>query len=327
VNGADDYAVYLSDFNAAQTESALAPRGFTVVESHRYPISHQTLGALEVLPAIHLGTRRAALFFTDAGGAVVYKTENLETNFWLPGQVRQTNWDVLSVSIEDLNRDGFQDIIFIYTCRNDADAKLFKIGDVLFQSKDGFYRDWRISDKINRFDMNKFAVTIAAFVRDGVSTEYLYTSKTLNELLSNGFQPIEHQSFQVHLEKFGMTSLVPGFYTLSAQNFLMLYIVDAEGKILWDLQPMRDYANFYKINGISFNDIDGDGLKDITLLADYVAYDAAEDLSSIRQDYSIYYQRAGYFIEDVDFKETFTCSDTDDLSGIIEKARTFWGWR
>lgn len=326
----DNYAIYLNNIDGILTESDITANGFTIVESHRYLLEHQTSGEIEFIPSIHIKERRVVLFFADPDGHIIYKTDNLESNFWIPGQVKQANWDILSVSFEDLNHDGWLDIIFIASCKNDTGdytTKPYKVGDVLFQNKDGFYRDWRISDKINRFDMNKFAETIAAFVRDGVSTEYLYTSKTLDELLDNDFEIIKHQSFKVNLEKFGMVDLISGFYTMSEQNFLMLYIVDLNGKILWDLQPMHDYVNFYRINGISFNDIDGDGLKDITLLADYVVYDTQKDIASITQDYNIYYQRAGYFFEDIDFKNTFKCSDDDDLSGIIKKARAFWGWR
>ncbi len=55
---------------------------------------------------------------------------------------------------------------------------------MLFQNEHGFYRDWRLSDKINRFGMNKSIRFIESFLVDGYSTEFLYTASTLDELKS-----------------------------------------------------------------------------------------------------------------------------------------------
>ena len=76
-------------------------------------------------------------------------------------------------------------------------GQYYKVGDVLFQSEDGFYRDYRISDKINRFGMNKSAKCIVSFVRDGESAEFLYTGTTKEELLENAFEVVcKYKSYQ-----------------------------------------------------------------------------------------------------------------------------------
>lgn len=57
-----------------------------------------------------------------------------------------------------MDEDGLTDIVLITTCKNENKAFSrddYKVGEVLFRKEQGFYRDWRISDKINRFSMNK----------------------------------------------------------------------------------------------------------------------------------------------------------------------------
>lgn len=44
----------------------------------------------------------------------------------------------------------------------------------------------------------------------------------------------------------------------------MVYLVNEEGYIVWSFQPMGDYMRISMgLRGISCQDIDGDGLKDI----------------------------------------------------------------
>jgi hypothetical protein len=119
--------------------------------------------------------------------------------------------------------------------------------------------------------------------------------------------------------------LVPGFFDMAGQNYLMVYIVDSNGRILWNFQPMFYYVNFYAISAISFADIDGDGNKDFLLLAYYVTYDE-DGKAFIRKDYNIYYQRAGYFLEDTKFKQSYICGEEDNVSLITNMARQYWGW-
>lgn len=292
-------------------------------------MDHATLGMLKVIPAINREYNRLALFFISEDGAVAAKTDDFLSNSWLNGQIRQTNRDLISLSCADLNGDGWDDIIIISACRNDfgiyAD-KTYPVADVLFQDQEGFYRDPRVSDKINRFDMNKTDQAVIAFVRDGVSMEFLFTAKSLFELVAKGFRPIKSQCFTEHFEKFGVVDVVSGFFNMAGQNYLMVYIVDTDGGILWNFQPMHYYVNFYAINAISFRDIDGDGNKDLLLIGYYVTYDE-DGLVIIKKDYDIYYQRAGYFLEDITFKQSYYCQEEDTISTITALARQYWGWR
>jgi len=256
------------------------------------------------------------------------KTDDFISNSWFKGQTRQINRNVLSISFGDLNGDNLDDIMVICACQNDSGlyvGKTYQVADVLFQNQAGFYRDPRVSDKLNRFDMNKTDQAVIAFVRDGISTEFLFTAPTLDTLLAKGFQPITLQRFTEHFEKFGVVEVVPGFFDMAGQNYLMLYLIDQKGSILWNFQPMHDYVNFYAIDAISFRDIDGDGNKDLTLIARYVTYNPS-GIAVIKKDYNIYYQRAGYFLEDTRFKQTYAGRETDNLDVIDNKARQYWGW-
>ena len=291
-------------------------------------MEHAVLGNLKALPAIHQEYNRLALFFVTEDGAVVAKTDDFISNTWLKGQIRQTNRDLISLSCFDLNGDGLDDIIIISACRNDfgiyAD-KIYPVADVLFQNQQGFYRDPRISDKLNRFDMNKTDQAVLAFVRDDISMEFLFTAKNLADLLAKGFRPISSQCFTEYFEKFGVVDIICGFFNMAGQNYLMVYIVDKDGKILWNFQPMHYYVNFYAISALSFRDIDGDGNKDLLLIGNYVTYDE-DRLVIIKKDYDIYYQRAGYFLEDMEFKQSYYCQEEDTISTITKMVRQYWGW-
>ena len=151
-----------------------------------------------LIPAFDRNYDRLILFFADPDGTVFCKTDQLEMNYRNTGQLKQPNKSISAISFQDLNGDLLTDIIILTSCVNDDGAyarKSYKIGDVLFQKGQtaGFYRDYRISDKINRFGMNKSADEITAFVRDGSSAEFMYTASTLDELTSHGMRIIEEQ--------------------------------------------------------------------------------------------------------------------------------------
>ena len=63
---------------------------------------------------------------------------------------------------------------------------------------------------MNRFGMNKSIRFITSFVRDGYSTEFLYTATAQDELLSHGMTVISEQSRSIRFEKFGRPFGCPG---------------------------------------------------------------------------------------------------------------------
>ena len=72
-------------------------------------------------------------------------------------------------------------------------------------------------------------------------------------------------------------------------------------------------------------DVDGDGMKDLVVLARYSREDDRGGMV-VESDYEIYYQRTGGFDTDTGFKATYRCNDTDTVEELVERARAFWGW-
>lgn len=323
------YQEYKLRLEAIEKRSDIAANGYDIVESQIFPIEVTGYGEVSLIPAFDKAYHRLALFFAEENGNIIYKTDQLETNSRVLGQMKQPDCDIAAVAFRDLDEDGHMDIILLTSCMGvdgSNEGKLYKVGDVLFQNgKAGFYRDYRISEKINRFGMNKGADAITAFVRDGYSTEFLYTASTLNELLANGLDIISEQCYFRTFGKLGRLQVVPGTYRIADYDIFMIYLVNEQGDIISSLQPMGDYDNLYALKGINCRDIDGDGLKDIVVLARYSYQDETGEII-VETDYAIYYQRTGGFSADMDIKESYRCSDEDTMELLVEKARAYWGW-
>lgn len=325
------YQEYQERFEAITHRTDIEVNGYVIDETQVFPILLESFGEEEVLfvPALDSEYHRLALFLTDTDGNVLYKYNQFETNYVYLGQMEQPTQSLASVSFQDVNHDGLTDIILITKCINDSGeyaGKTYKVGDVLFQGDGEFYRDWRISDKINRFSMNKNANCIISFVRDGCSAEFLYTATTLEELLEHGFTIIEEQCYTRNFEKLGRLKTVPGVFRISEYNIFMIYLVDEQGNIVWSFQPMEDYDNLYSLKGSTGKDVDGDGMKDLVVLARY-SYEDSEGNLVVESACSIYYQRTGGFDIDKEFQKYYTCTEEDTLEALVEKIREYWGWK
>lgn len=325
------YQKYQADFAAIETVSDIEANGYKAIESQSFPVVLESFGEEEVifLPIIEKQYHRLAVLIVDTEGRVLFKTNQLETNNRCLGQLEQPTKDVAAVSFHDVNEDGLTDIILITNCENETGAyagKIYKTGDVLFQQDQSFYRDWRISDKINRFSMNKSAKFIISYVRDGSSTEILYTATTLDELLDNGFQIIQENSYFQNFEKQGRLKMVPGVIHIAQYDVFMIYLVNEQGYIVWSFQPMKDYDNLYALRGMICKDVDGDGMKDIVVLGKY-SYEGANGESLIDSKCDIYYQRTDGFSVDTGFADYYQCTEEDTIRGLLEIIREYWGWR
>ncbi|MCM1087786.1 MAG: hypothetical protein NC419_06490 [Muribaculaceae bacterium] len=324
------YREYQERLDAAEYRSDIARNGFEIVEEQIFPIEMEGYTEVSLIPAFDRQYHRLALFFADENGKVIYRTEQLAANSRVLGEMKQPDCEIAAVSFRDLDKDGRMDIILIVSCEEETDAgieKTYKVGDVLFQNKLqlGFYRDYRITDKINRFGMNKSAEFITAFVRDGRSTENLYTAVTLDELLAHGLKILTEQCYSRTFGKLGRLLVVPGTYRISNYDVFMIYLVNEQGNIISGFSPMGDYDNLYALKGINCRDIDGDGLKDLIVLARY-SYEGEQGELVVESDYSIYYQRTGGFSADTDIKDRYRCGDEDTMEILVEKARAYWGW-
>lgn len=354
-NTREQYEEYSGRFASITSRSDITEKGFEIVESQIFPFEPEVMpeeaedsgtepdtgaasgeeasSGIFLIPAFDRMYHRLALFLTDSDGNILYKTDQLETNSRVRGQMEQPEQEIASIAFQDLNGDMCTDIILITTSQyQDGDSlKKYKVGDVLFQTapESGmyqFFRDYRISDKLNRFGMNKNAKSITAFVRDGYSTEFLYTAVTLKELKQHHFQMISEQCYTRTFGKLGKLQVVPGTYRIADYDVFMIYLVNEQGDIVSALQPMGDYDNLYALKGINCRDIDGDGLKDIVVLAKY-SYEDENHKLAVASDYSIYYQRTGGFSADTEIKGKYQCSEEDTMQILVEKARAYWGWK
>lgn len=325
------YEEYQARLNAIETVDDIEENGYEIIEGQSFPIVMESFGEEEVtfLAAFDVNYHRMAVFLADAEGNILYKTDQLETNNRILGQLEQPTKELAAVSFYDVDQDGLTDILLITRCVNDTGdyaGKTYKVGDVLFQGDGTFYRDWRVSDKINRFDMNKSANCIISYVRDGHSAEFLYTATTLDELLENGFTIIEEQHYTRSFEKLGRLQVVPGVFRISEYDFFMIYLVNEQGDIVWRFQPMGDYDNLYSLRGINGRDVDGDGMKDLIVLARY-SFEGPDGSRRVESQCAIYYQRTGGFDIDTDFAEYYQCTDEDTMEALVQKIREYWGWQ
>lgn len=325
------YREYQESFAAIETIEDIEANGYEAIEGQSFPVVLESFGEEEVifLPVIEKQYHRLAVLIADAEGRVLFKTDRLETNNRFPGQLEQPTKDVAAVSFRDVNEDGLTDIILITNCENETGAyagKPYKNGDVLFQQDRSFYRDWRISDKINRFSMNKSTRCIISYVKDGSSTEILYTAATLKELLDNGFQIIQENSYYQNFEKQGRLKVVPGVIHIAQYDVFMIYLVNEQGHIVWSFQPMEDYDNLYALRGMICKDVDGDGMKDIVVLGKY-SYEGANGENLIDSKCDIYYQRTDGFSVDTGFADYYQCTEEDTIKELLVIIREYWGWR
>lgn len=323
------YESYQQRFLQIETRWQIERAGFQIIEEQVFPIEMKHYGQVFMIPAIEKEYHRLALFFARENGTIVFKTDQLECNNRNVGKLEQPVVELTAVSFQELNRDERMDIVLIVTCVNDSGSykgKPYKVGEVLFQDDQGFYRDYRISDKINRFSMNKSAECITAFVKGGYSTEFLYTASTKQELLNHGFEIATEQCYYRQFEKLGRLEVVPGTYTMANFATFMIYLINEQGDIVWSFQPMGDYDNLYALKGITCKDIDGDGMKDLLVLARY-SYEGQGNELMVESDYSVYYQRTGGFYKDTELVKQNPCNDEDTVAGLVEKARAYWGWK
>lgn len=323
------YESYQQRFLQISRRPGIEEAGFGIIEDQIFPIETKSFGQVFMIPAIEKEYHRLALFFVREDGRVVFKTDQLEANNRNVGSLNQPVTGLAAVSFQELNRDGMVDIVLITTCVNNSGSykgKPYKVGEVLFQDAQGFYRDYRISDKINRFSMNKSVECISAFVKGGYSTEFLYTASTKQELLRHGFEIAAEQCYYRQFEKLGRLEVVPGTYTMADFATFMIYLVNEQGDIVWSFQPMGDHDNLYALKGIACRDIDGDGMRDLLVLARY-SYEGNGNELIIENDYSVYYQRTGGFYEDREIVRQNPCGDEDTVADLVERSRAYWGWK
>lgn len=335
----EQYEEYQLRFEAIEKRGDIGANGFRIMKEQVFFIDLEAYGEVFFIPALDEQYNRFAVFLAKKDGTIVYKTDRLETNNRNQGKLHQPNKGIAAVSFQDIDGDDYTDIILITFCESEAgpyEGRTYKVGDVLFQNAPAvlgegasggpvLYRDYRLSDNINRYGMNKSVQSIISYIRDGHSTEFLYSSSALQELVDQGFSISTDQSYWRKFEKWGRLLVVPGTFQMAEYSVFMVYLVNEQGDIVWSFQPMGDYENLYALKGIACRDIDGDGLKDIVIMARYGSEESGNG-QVLKTDYSVYYQRTGGFYPGIGEKESCQPGETDTVNDLVEKLRAYWGW-
>ena len=167
-----EYRDYCSRFESVKAKDDIADAGFRIIEDQIFPVELEGYGQVSFIPAYDTQYRRLALFFAAEDQDVVFKTDRLETNSQRRGSLSQPNEWLAAVSFQDMDNDGLSDIVLITACSYgdggplihpeapaSAGSGIYKVGDVLFQKNGAFYRDYRLSNQLNRFGMNKNSCT------------------------------------------------------------------------------------------------------------------------------------------------------------------------
>lgn len=89
---------------------------------------------------------------------------------------------------------------------------------------------------------------------------------------------------------------------------------------------MLDYDGLYSLKGINGRDVDGDGMKDLVVLARYSRENESGE-QTVENVCSIYYQRTSGFEADTGFENYYQYTEEDTMEDMIQKIREYWGWQ
>lgn len=84
----EEYEAYYDRFQAIENQSGLADGGFLVVEDQIFPLEPDEEDSILMVPAFDEKYNRLALFIVDGDGQILYRTEQLETNYCVRGRMR-----------------------------------------------------------------------------------------------------------------------------------------------------------------------------------------------------------------------------------------------
>ncbi|WP_139074693.1 hypothetical protein [Paenibacillus elgii] len=142
-------------------------------------------------------------------------------------------------------------------------------------------------------------------------------------------EEIADQSFQVELESWGKVRFVSAKRAnADGRKELVLSLKDAEGHTLYTFpQPKLTASwNFESVKAVSFKDVDGDGKKDVIVLADYVTGKGSRGSAAITAP-SIFIQKDKSFVSDVEIDNRLNASGkistvSDVVAFFKAKAKT-----
>mgnify|MGYP001171407171 CR=1 FL=1 len=187
---------------------------------------------------------------------------------------------------------------------------------------------WEHNGTINmEFKDNKIVLTIAYNSNSsknnlwgiGEGTFTLINNKTqvkrtLDNLKDGGLQVIENQCFNVTLENYSKVKFISGLKREDANSNANFYLVDENNNVLYKFPDF--YGNqkgmISDVKAVSFADVNGDGLKDAVIIADY----------NNGVICSIYFQKGKEFINDKTLDDKINSSSNNkSISEAIKYAK------
>ncbi|MDE7285157.1 MAG: hypothetical protein K2N85_16475, partial [Lachnospiraceae bacterium] len=102
------YQEYRKCLDSIEYRTDISENGYEIVEDQVFPIEIYGYGEEEVflIPAFDEKYNRLALFLAEADGKIIYKTDQLETNNRVLGQMKQPKSNIAAIGFRDLDKDG-----------------------------------------------------------------------------------------------------------------------------------------------------------------------------------------------------------------------------
>ena len=112
------YEEYEARFAEIETFADVEQKGFRIIEDQMFQEVFESYGEepLTFFAALEKKYNRMAVFLMDAAGNIVYKTNQLETNNRVLGEMKQPTREIAAVSFIDMNNDNRKDILLITRC-------------------------------------------------------------------------------------------------------------------------------------------------------------------------------------------------------------------
>lgn len=182
-------------------------------------------------------------------------------------------------------------------------------------------------------DFSEESITITLKYGDGSSKENLWgigegtfkliksdtkISSSLDDLKNGGLQVIENQVFSLDLNDFGKIKFISGLKRENSSEVAKFYLIDNKNSVLYKFPDFygNSKGRFAKINAVSFQDVNKDGLKDIIIIGEFTVDGKNEVISSI------YLQKSKAFSSNVDFDEKLNKSGNNkEVSAILKYAK------
>lgn len=179
-------------------------------------------------------------------------------------------------------------------------------------------REGGLNEPSKASESNTFPSGSAASVPQAAAPEV--PSQAAPEGALASVEEIADQSFQVELESWGKIRLVSAKRAnADGRKELLLSLKDAEGHPLYTFPRPKLVASwsFESVKAVSFRDVDGDGKKDVIVLADYVTGQESGGSAAVTAP-SLFVQKDKSFGSDVDIdSELYASGKITTVSDVM----------